>query len=86
MADLILIKTGVLGGRAEMPKLQYDVDKGSELGFQGEEEALYIGTKNGNVRLCAAGDIADINAKIDAINGDIENIIARLDALENTGE
>ena len=79
MADLVRIKTGALGSRAEMPKLQYDSEKGSELGFRTDEEALYIGTQNGNVRLCGSKDMAEINSAI-------QNIIARLEALETPSE
>ena len=61
MADLIKIK----GGKGTVPTLQ---DK--ELGYSRDEQALYIGTENGNVKLCGA----ELFAKI-------EEIIARLDAL-----
>lgn len=74
MADKVYTKTGALGDRTEMPALSYDKDKGSELGYRSDEKALYIGTKDGNVRLCGADDIARIESLINTIN-------ARLDAL-----
>lgn len=86
MADLVRIKTGALGSRAEMPKLQYDSEKGSELGYRTDEEALYIGTKDGNVRLCGSKDIAEINRAMAETNNAIESIIARLIALETPSE
>ena len=88
MADTIIIKSGALGDRGTMPKLS-----NAEFGYITDKKELYIGGGEGNERLCGAGDIAEINAKIDAINaliaginGDITNITARLDALENMGE
>ncbi len=70
MADLITIK----GGSGNVPTLQ---DR--ELGYSKDGKALYIGTSNGNVRLCGADDIG-------ALNTLINNITARLDALENPSE
>ena len=67
MADLIKIKCGALGERDTMPKLNE-----GELGFRTDEKALYIGTSNGNVRLCGVDDIP--------------NITARLEELENPSE
>lgn len=72
MADLIQIKSGALGDREAMPKLTED-----ELGYCTDEQALYIGTKSGNVRLCGVSDavkLAEISAKI-------EEITARLNEL-----
>ena len=68
MADLIKIK----GGRGTVPTLQ---DR--EMAYGKDEKALYIGTDGGNERLCGAGDIAQLIARID-------EIIARLEALEPT--
>lgn len=68
MADLIRIK----GGRGTTPTLQ---DR--ELAYNKDEQALYIGTENGNVMLCLASDLSGINTKLD-------EIIARLDALAPT--
>lgn len=87
MADLIRIK----GGSGNVPTLQ---DR--ELAYSKVEKALYIGTENGNVRLCSAEDVTEINAEINNINTEINNIKvviaeinsaiasinARLDALE----
>lgn len=81
MADLITIKSGALGNRAEMPKLSED-----ELGYCTDEEALYIGAESGNKRLCGVKDKADIIAQIDALSNRIEEITARLVALETPTE
>ena len=63
MADLIKIKSGEPAAeRPEMP----DLDE-CELGYRTDEKALYIGTKDGNVRLCGADDIASIIARLDAL-------------------
>ena len=70
MADLITIKSGAMGDRSSMPKLAVD-----ELGYRRDEKALYIGTESGNVRLCGADDIKELNTKLD-------EIITRLEALE----
>ena len=66
MADLIKIK----GGTGAVPTLQ---DR--EIGYSKDEKALYIGTANGNVRLCGADDLIGIQALITDIN-------TRLKALE----
>ena len=65
MADLIQIK----GGNGTVPTLQ---DR--ELAIKKDTGELYIGTQNGNVRLCGAGDIARLEQLI-------EEITARLDAI-----
>lgn len=79
MADLIRIKAG----SGDVPTLQ---DR--EIAYSRSEKALYIGTKDGNVRLCGVDDLTEINSKIkaitddiDSIKAEIENITARLDAL-----
>lgn len=76
MNDLILIKTGALGDREEMPKLNE-----GEFGYRTDTEELYIGTSEGNKRLCGVGDkaeinknIGDINVKINAIHVSLESI------------
>lgn len=74
MADSIMIKSGALGEREEMPVLKVD-----ELGYRTDEKALYIGTTGGNVRLCGKDDIGKINALIDGI-------ITRLESLEQPSE
>lgn len=68
MADIIKIK----GGSGAVPTLQ---DR--ELAYSKDEQALYIGTENGNVKL--VGGSTDVSAIIKQI----EDIIARLEALEN---
>ena len=80
MADLITIK----GGNGNVPTLQ---DR--ELAYRKDEKALYIGTESGNVRLCGAEDVTNIdalNASIEAINTLLADITARLDALETPSE
>lgn len=84
MADLIRIK----GGSGDVPTLQ---DR--ELAYSKDEQALYIGTEGENLRLCGAKDVSELitrlvetNARLDEINTLIENINARLDALENPSE
>ena len=66
MNDLIQIKSGVVGDRTEMPSLEEN-----EFGYRRDEQALYIGTAEGNVRLCGAKDVIggadDLNAIGDAI-------------------
>lgn len=65
MADLIRIK----GGNGDVPALQ---DR--EIAYSKKGKALYIGTDGGNVRLCGADDIKELNARID-------EIISRLDGV-----
>ncbi len=72
MADLIRIK----GGSGNVPTLQE-----RELAYRKDEKALYIGASTGNERLCGADDISELNAKIKALEGTINVITARLDAL-----
>lgn len=67
MADLIKIK----GGSGDVPALQ---DR--EIAYSKSEKALYIGTKDGNVRLCGADDYGRIETLITEIN-------ERLTALES---
>ena len=62
MADLITLKSGALGNRTSMPKLNED-----ELGYRTDEKALYIGAKEGNVRLCGADDIARLDRLIEEL-------------------
>lgn len=65
MADLIKIK----GGKGAVPALQ---DK--ELAYSRDEKALYIGTEDGNVRLCGAEDIEKLTALIDDITARLDEI------------
>lgn len=80
MADSIKIK----GGAGDVPALQ---DR--EPAYSKTEKALYIGTdgtKNGNVRLCGANDVSELNAKIEALGKRIDDIITRLEELEEPSE
>lgn len=87
MADSIRVRSGALGDRETMPRLKapetVNGEKhGAEVGFNEDENALYIGTKDGNVRLCGVEDavkLAEISAKI-------EEILIRLEALETPSE
>lgn len=58
MDDTIKIK----GGSGETPELQ-----NRELGYNKTEMVLYIGTLDGNVRLCGAKDIDNIKNYIDRL-------------------
>lgn len=81
-----------------MPSLDYARTEngkkfGSELGYQTEEEALYIGTFDGtireNKRLCGVKDIeriTDLEAKVTSLEGQISTIMAHLEALESPEE
>lgn len=69
MADSIRIKAG----KGSVPTLQ---DR--EIAYSKDEKAIYIGTPEGNVKLCDAELEARIKAYIDGL---VANINARLDAL-----
>ena len=98
MDDLILIKSGSLGGRGSMPNLNYgsaESKTGSELGYRTDSKELYVGTKDGNVRLCGAGDLAEakayadgkvagVNALISANDSKINSINTKLTEIEGT--
>lgn len=78
MDDLVRIRSGDLGERAEMPTLRHaevidDKQVGSELGFRTDTNELYIGTKNGNVKI---GD-----AKWEERIKTLEETISRLEEL-----
>ena len=82
MDDLVRIRSGDLGERAEMPTLrQAEVidgkQVGSELGFRTDNNELYIGTKDGNVKI---GD-AKWEDQIKALEEQVGNIISRLEVL-----
>lgn len=80
MADLITIK----GGSGEVPEL-----KDRELAYSRDERALYIGTANGNVRLCGVDElvkITNICTKIDNITTQLGELQTRLEALETPTE
>ena len=66
MDDLIKIK----GGSGNVPRLQT-----RELGYSYDENALYIGTDEGNVRLIGAGDITRLQTELNTLK-------ARIDKLE----
>jgi hypothetical protein len=72
MNDTIKIRSGVLEGRQQMPTLNEN-----ELGFQIDEEALYIGAKNKNVKV---GD-SNWETRIAQLESLVTNIITRLEAL-----
>lgn len=87
MDDLILIKSGSLNGRGAMPNLNYssaESKTGSELGYRTDTKELYVGTKEGNVRLCGAGDLNEINAKIASVNALISTNNGKIAEMENT--
>lgn len=75
MADIIKIK----GGSGAVPTLQ---DR--ELAYSKDEQALYIGTESGNVKLVTAITDADVSDRLAELSGQITDIIARLEALEPT--
>lgn len=65
MNDLIKIK----GGNGDVPTLQV-----RELGYSYDEDALYIGTNEGNKRLCGVSDITSLTAKINAIDERLKGV------------
>ena len=80
MADLIRIK----GGNGAVPTL-----KDREIAYSKDEQALYIGTEGGNVRLCGVGDTLNVNdlvEKISEIEGILDDITIRLEAIETPSE
>lgn len=76
MARKIIIKHGSLNGRGSMPALYT-----CELGYRTDEEALYIGRKGENFRLCGLNDVNNINTQIEELRGLISDLTARLDEL-----
>lgn len=81
MNDLITIKSGALGDREAMPKLNK-----YELGYITDKKELYIGAGDKNVRLCGEEDAARLdvlNTKLEAMSNAIGDITARLEALES---
>ena len=77
MADTIQIKAGKKGEREELPQL---ADR--ELAYEKDEQALYIGTPQGNVRLTAQKVAAqsELSAEADlpAVISSINNLIAAM--------
>lgn len=59
MTDPVQVRAGKLNGRKEMPKL---ADR--EIAYQAEEQALYIGTPEGNVKLGGGGGGSSVNADL----------------------
>lgn len=64
MADLIKIKGGA--GAADLAE--------RELAYHTAEKALYIGTANGNQRLCGAEDVSKLQKQIDQLKALIEGM------------
>ena len=62
-----------------MPTLGYDEEQGAELGYREDKKELYIGTKSGNVRLCGANDIGNINTRLDEINAQLRDITSQIE-------
>lgn len=90
MADLIQIK----GGSGDVPPLK---DRELAIKKNGKQSELYCGVNGENIRLCGANDKAtgeealdakvnELQAEINALNSTIDNITARLVALEKPSE
>lgn len=78
MADLIRIK----GGSGNVPTLQ---DR--ELAYRKETKELYIGTDNGNVRLCGKDDkelLDTLKSTVSGLQSTIATINATIDAIKLT--
>ncbi len=73
MADLIMIKSGETLGKTPSNLSE------NELAYSTDEKALYIGTSNGNVKLCTADNITQLIQIIE----ELEEINARLTLLES---
>jgi hypothetical protein len=78
MNDAIYIKSGEKGDREKMPTLRYNDELGSEMGYSTDEKALYIGTPNGNERLCGVGDFSELYAMVGSLQAQVEEIKNRL--------
>lgn len=62
-----------------MPNLNYGSDEnnaGSELGYRTDTKELYVGTKDGNVRLCGAGDLAEAKSYADGKTAGVNGLIS----------
>ena len=89
MPDLIQIK----GGSGDVPTLN---DRELAVKKNGNESELYCGINGENIRLCGAKDktmidalytsVSELQAKINEINTAIDDITARLGALETPSE
>lgn len=75
MADLMRIK----GGNGDVPKLD---DR--ELGYRKDLKELYIGTDDGNIRLCGAKDKKELKDYIDSLITTLETIETTIATLEET--
>lgn len=75
MSRKIIIRHGSLNGRGSMPALSE-----CEFGYRTDEEALYIGRKGQNFRLCGLNDVNSINTQIAELRELISDLTARLDA------
>lgn len=64
MADTILIKAGT--GNTVLAE--------REIAYQTDEKALYIGTKDGNKRLCGAEDVSKLQMQIDELKAQLEGM------------
>lgn len=92
MSDSIRIRSGDLDGRKEMPTLLHaevrDGKKlGSEIAFRTDTQELYIGTEDGNLRLCGADDLSmikELQATLLSLSDTIQDITARLALLEGS--
>lgn len=84
MSDLIKIK----GGTGDVPKLQ-----SRELGYSKDKKALFIGTADGNVKLCDAGQEDRIKTLEDKnvitqgeFNAFVETLNLRFETINSTLE
>jgi len=78
MDDAIYIRSGAKGDREKMPTLRYNKELGSEMGYCSDEKALYIGTSNGNERLCGVGDFSALYAMVGSLQAQLDEIKAQL--------
>lgn len=78
MDDGIYIKSGAKGNREKMPTLRYDRELGCEMGYCSDEKALYIGTSNGNERLCGVGDYLALYAMVESLQAQLDEIKAQV--------
>lgn len=91
MDDLVRIRSGDLGERAEMPTLRHaevidGKQVGSELGFRTDSNELYIGTKGGNVKIGDAKweeQIANHEAKIKTLEAKIKTLEEQTETILN---
>lgn len=77
MNDKILIK----GGSGDVPALTE-----KELAYRKDKMELYIGTNDGNVRLCGAGDKTELENQIKTLKTALDAVSERITALEKSDE